>query len=175
MLYDTDGFSFNVPSNYRLRDEFSNRPRYFEYNEPKRFNDIIEQYFLGTPLKITYLEYTDFISPWYKQNFLSYCTNHLLKLMIVYQLAPQQYNYNIIGVIASGLLQFREMLRNKILGLKYNFKDFNPSMMPSKANKKGKVKLKFLLDYSDKIYLTLYPEAEKLLPRHLKHKKKYST
>ncbi len=174
MFYDTDGFSFNVPSNFQMRDEFANRPRYFEQNEPKRFNDLIEQYFYRTPLKAHYLEYVGFISPWYKQNFLSFCTNHLLRLLIVYKLAPQQYNYNAIAVLISGLLQFRDYLRNKILGLKYNFKDFNPSMMPSQREKKGKVKMKFLLSYAEKIYLTLEPEAAKLLPKHLKHKAKYA-
>ena len=67
------------------------------------------------------------------------------------------------------------MLRNKILGLKYHFKDFEPSMMPSKANKSGKVKIKFLLSHSEKMLDVLLPEAQRLLPLHLRHKKKYST
>ena len=174
MLYDVSGAGVIASSNYQLRTEFANRPRYFEQNAPKRFNELIEQYYLRTPLKPHYQEYMSFISPHYQQIFKSYCTNHLLRLLLVYLQHPQQYNHNAQAVVISGLLQFREMLRNKILGLKYNFKDFEPSMMPSKANKQAKVKMSFLLSYSDKILDSLFPEAQKLLPLHLKHKSKHT-
>ena len=174
MLYNKDGSVVNAPSNYQMRDEFANRPRYFEQNNPKRFNYLIDGYFARTPLKHSYDEYMSYISPHYQQIFKSYCVNHLLRLLIVYLQNPQHYQYNMQSIVISGLLQFREMLRNKVLGLKYNFKEFKPSMMPSQANKSGKVKMSFLITYSDKILDALLPEAERLLPLHLKHKAKYS-
>jgi len=175
MLYNVDGSIANAPSNYQLKDEFANRPRYFEFNSPKRFHYLVDGYFTRTPLKTNYDEYMTYISPHYQHIFKSYCVNHMIRLLIVYLLNPQHYNHNMQGIIISGLLQYREMLRNKILGLKYHFKDFEPSMMASKAHKPGKVRMKFLLAHSEKIMDALLPEAQKLLPLHLKHKKKYST
>ena len=174
MFYNKDGILSNAPSNYQMRDEFANRPRYFEQNSPKRFNHLIDGYFARTPLKRNYAEYMSFISPHYQQIFKSYCVNHLLRLLILYLQNPQHYHYDVQSIVISGLLQFREMLRNKILGLKYNFKEFKPSMMPSKANKRAKVKMSFLKSHSDTILDALLPEAKKLLPLHLKHKAKYA-
>ena len=171
-LHDEDGLTCWIYSNrWMMRNEFANRPRYFETNEPKRFAYLVDGFYQGSHLKPHYDEYMAFISPHYQQLFKSFCVNHLLRIMIMWLQNPQHYHYNLKGTIASGLLQFREMLRNKILGLKYNFKNFEPAMIPSIVEKK--ISLKHILNYADRFLDALLPEAEKLLPKHLAHKLKH--